>query len=196
MAIRKIAQLGNPVLRRRAEEVPPAEIGSPRIQTLIDDMIETMRDADGAGIAAPQVHESLRIAVIEVNGNPRYPDFPGIPLTVLVNPVVEPLVSSRGGELAAQDAIALFEGCLSVNGIRGRVTRPRKVRVRAMDRQGKSLDFVWEGVPAAVVQHETDHLDGVLFVDRADTKTLAFIKEFERYMVAAGDDADGADLVD
>lgn len=194
MPIRKIAQLGHPVLRRRAEEVPVAEIGSPRIQTLIEDMIETMRDADGAGIAAPQVHESLRISVIEVNGNPRYPDFPGIPLTILVNPVLEPLVSSPQGSLADEDAIVMYEGCLSVTGIRGRVRRPRKVRVRALDRKGAPLDFVWEGVPAAVVQHETDHLDGIVFVDRADPRTLTFLKEYERWVVRERRIEDGADI--
>jgi peptide deformylase len=194
MAIRKIAQLGHPVLRRRAEEVPVAEISSPRIQTLIDDMIETMRDANGAGIAAPQVHESLRVSVIEVSENPRYPDFPGIPLTVLINPVLEPLPAKPAAELAPEEAIVLYEGCLSVRGIRGRVKRPRRVRVRALDRSGKPLDFVWEGVPAAVVQHETDHLDGVLFVDRADPKTLAFMEEYERYVVRERRIEDGTDI--
>ena len=159
MAIRKIAQMGHPVLRRRAEEVPPNEIGSARIQSLIEDMVETMRDADGAGIAAPQIHESLRVAVIEVNHNPRYPDFPGIPLTILVNPVLEPQIKRGPDGLADEDAITMYEGCLSVTGFRGRVRRPRRVRVRALDPKGQPLDFVWEGVPAAVVQHETDHLD-------------------------------------
>lgn len=185
MAIRKIAQMGHPVLRRRAEEVPPAALSTVRVQQLIDDMIETMRDADGAGIAAPQVHESLRISVIEVAGNPRYPDFPGIPLVVLVNPMIDPLVGSPIDALSDEDAIEMFEGCLSVHGIRGRVKRPRKVRVRALDRTGKALDEVWEGVPAAVVQHETDHLDGILFVDRADPRTLSFMPEYERYVVRA-----------
>ncbi len=194
MAIRKIAQLGNPVLRRRAEEVPPDEIASARIRRLIEDMIETMRDADGAGIAAPQVHEPLRIAVIEVKQNPRYPEFPTIPLTVLVNPVLEPLVGSPLDALAPKDAIVMFEGCLSVTGIRGRVKRPRRVRVRALDREARPLDFVWEGVPAAVVQHETDHLNGILFVDRADPKTLAFLREFERYVPSAERIVDGAEL--
>lgn len=129
MAIRKIAQMGHPVLRRRAEEVPPVEIPSPRVQALIDDMIETMRDADGAGIAAPQVHESVRICVIEVGDNPRYPDFPEVPLLILVNPVIRALS-------APEETITLMEGCLSVAGIRGRVTRPRKVHVTALDRNG------------------------------------------------------------
>jgi peptide deformylase len=191
VALRKIAQLGHPLLRRRAEEVPPAEIASAEIQRLIDDMIETMRDANGAGLAAPQVHESLRVSVIEVSHNPRYPDFPGIPLVTLVNPVVEPLVRVPPAE---GEAITMYEGCLSVKGIRGRVRRPRKVRVRAFDRAGRPLDFVWEGVPAAVVQHETDHLDGVLFVDRADPRTLTFGDEYERWVPRAERILDGAEI--
>lgn len=182
------------MLRRRAEEVPPAEIASARIQALIEDMIVTMRDADGAGIAAPQVNESLRIAVIEVLKNPRYPDFPGIPFTVLVNPLVEPLVSTS--PLDDRDAIVMYEGCLSVSGIRGRVRRPRKVRVRALDREGRPLEFVWEGVPAAVVQHETDHLDGVLFVDRADPRSLAFLREYDRFVPREERMVDGVELAE
>lgn len=177
MAIRKIAQLGEPVLRQRAAEVRPEELAAARLQTLIDDMIETMHDADGAGLAAPQVYESVRIAVIEVKDNPRYPGVGPIPLTVLVNPVL------RTAPLAGDDsAIEMFEGCLSVAGVRGRVRRPRRVEVTALDRHGKPLSFTWEGFNAAVVQHETDHLDGVLFVDRADTKSLTFLREFERHV--------------
>lgn len=182
MAIRKIAQLGNPVLRRRAEQVPPAELGSTKIQDLIDDMIDTMRDASGAGIAAPQVEESLRIAVIEVKDNPRYPTFPPIPLTILVNPVIEPLLVGPADPLRDDEAITLFEGCLSVTGVRGRVRRPRKVRVRALDRVGRAFEAVCVGVPAAVFQHELDHLDGVLFVDRADPRSLTFLAEYERFV--------------
>jgi peptide deformylase len=160
--------------------VPLAELSEPRLQTLIDDMIETMRDADGAGLAAPQVYEPIRLAVIEVNQNPRYPTLPPIPLTVLVNPVVTSEVAP--GELAPSDAVEMFEGCLSVPGVRGRVVRPRRVRVTAHDRQGHPLDFTWEGVRAAIVQHELDHLDGVLFVDRADPRSLTFLREYERYV--------------
>ncbi|HMJ15350.1 MAG TPA: peptide deformylase [Polyangiaceae bacterium] len=180
MAIRKIAQLGEPVLRRPAEPVPLEAIRSERVQSLIEDMVETMRDADGAGIAAPQVYESLSLCVIEVNANPRYPAFPRIPLLVLVNPIVE---IAAGG--VAPGTLSMYEGCLSVTGIRGRVTRPRRVRVRALDRNGNPLDFEWEGIPAAVVQHETDHLNGVLFVDRADPKTLTFLREYERHVPIA-----------
>jgi len=184
VAIRKIAQMGEPVLRRKADPIDPKEIDSPFIQTLIEDMIETMHDADGAGLAAPQVYESLQLCVIEVDENPRYPQFEPIPLTVLINPIVTPLVGD-GAELSAEDSFQMYEGCLSVPGMRGQVLRPRKVRVQALDRAGKPLDFVWESFRAVVVQHETDHLLGTLYVDRADPKTLTFLREYERFVPPA-----------
>ena len=180
VAIRKIAQMGEPVLRRVARPLSVEELKSPAIQTLIDDMIDTMHDADGAGLAAPQVYESVQLCVIEISKNPRYPDALDIPLTILVNPVVTP--TTRLDALAPEDSIAMFEGCLSVTGLRGRVVRPRRVRVQALDRSGAQLDFEWEGVRASVVQHETDHLNGVLYVDHADSKTLTFLREYERYV--------------
>jgi peptide deformylase len=182
VAIRKIAQMGEPVLRRVARPLSVEELKGPVIQTLIDDMIDTMHDADGAGLAAPQVYESVQVCVIEISTNPRYPDALDIPLTVLVNPVITPLVESPLDQLAERDSIAMFEGCLSVAGLRGQVVRPRRVRVQALDRHGAALDFVWEGVRASVVQHETDHLKGVLYVDRADSKSLSFLREYERYV--------------
>jgi peptide deformylase len=182
VAIRKIAQMGEPVLRRVARPLSVEELKSPVIQTLIDDMIDTMHDADGAGLAAPQVYESVQLCVIEISANPRYPDALDIPLTVLVNPVITPQVESPLDDLADGDRIAMFEGCLSVAGLRGQVVRPRRVRVQALDRHGAALDFVWEGVRASVVQHETDHLKGVLYVDRADSKSLSFLREYERYV--------------
>lgn len=182
MAIRKIAQLGEPVLRRRARELAPDELASSSVQALIEDMIVTMRDADGAGLAAPQVYESVALVVIEVRGNPRYPGVATIPLTVLVNPKLTPLVDSPLDSLADRDSILVYEGCLSVTGLRGRVRRPRKVRVQALDRQGQPLDEVWEGFPAAVVQHETDHLLGTLFIDRAEGASLTFLREYERHV--------------
>ena len=182
VAIRKIAQMGEPVLRRVARPLSVEELKSPAIQTLIDDMIDTMHDADGVGLAAPQVYESIQVCVIEISKNPRYPDALDIPLTVLVNPVITPQVESPVDALAEADSIAMFEGCLSVTGLRGQVVRPRRVRVQALDRHGKSLDFVWEGVRASVVQHETDHLRGVLYVDLADSKSLSFLREYERYV--------------
>ena len=184
MTIRKIAQMGEPVLRRRADLVDPKEIASPFIQTLIEDMIETMHDADGAGLAAPQVYESLQLCVIEVDQNPRYPQFEPIPLTVLINPIITPLVDVARGELRVEDSFQMYEGCLSVPGMRGQVVRPRKVRVQALDRSGNALDFVWESFRAVVVQHETDHLLGTLYVDRADPKTLTFTREYDRFVPA------------
>lgn len=181
VAIRKIAQMGEPVLRRTADPVDPSQIGSSFIQSLIDDMVETMHDADGAGLAAPQVYESLQLCVIEVDQNPRYPQFEAIPLTVLINPIVTPLVG-QGGVLAVEDSFQMYEGCLSVPGMRGKVTRARKVRVQALDRRGSPLDFVWESFRAVVVQHETDHLLGTLYVDRAEPKTLTFMREYERHV--------------
>jgi peptide deformylase len=192
MAIRKIAQMGEPVLRQVTRELTPDEIGSPHVQTLIDDMIETMHDADGAGIAAPQVYESLRLCVMELRGNPRYPNLPPLSLTVLVNPVVEPLVPNPLSPSPDQ-CVTMYEGCLSVQGIRGRVSRPRKVRVRGLDRWGAPLDFVLEGPLASVVQHETDHLHGVLFVDRADPRTLTFLREYDRHVPLAERIKDGAE---
>src|SRR5688572_18072735 len=160
VAIRKIAQMGEPVLRRVARALSVEELKSSAIQALIDDMIDTMHDADGAGLAAPQVYESVQLCVIEISKNPRYPDAMDIPLTVLVNPVVTPAVDSPADDLAPEDSIVMFEGCLSVTGLRGQVVRPRRVRVQALDRHGAPLDFAWQGVKASAVQHATDHLMG------------------------------------
>lgn len=182
MAILEIAQLGEPVLRVPARPLDPAEIGSASVRALIADMVETMRDAHGAGLAAPQVYESLQLCVIELADNPRYPNLEPIPLTTLINPVLTPLVASVGGELPDREAMFVYEGCLSVPGLRGRVRRPRKVRVQALGPAGEALDFVWEGFRAAVVQHEVDHLHATLFVDRALPGTLTFLREFERHV--------------
>ncbi len=192
MALRRIAQLGEPVLRQRARELTLEELRSAAVERLIEDMIDTMRDADGAGLAAPQVYESVQLAVIEVRQNPRYPGVEPIPLTVLVNPVLTPAVPSLPGELADADSFSTYEGCLSVPGIRGRVRRPRRVHVRALDRAGAPLEFTWEGFRAVVVQHETDHLWGTLFVDRADPHTLTFLREYERHVPVAVRMVDGA----
>ena len=173
MAIRKVAVMGNPVLRQLSETVSPGEVGTQRIQRLIDDLIETAHEYDGAGIASPQVYEPLRVCLIEIRDNPRYPHFPNVPLTILVNPVVTVL---------DQATLPKYEGCLSVPGVRGLVHRPRKIRVDALDRNGEALSFEARDLFAATVQHELDHLDGKLFVDSViDPKTLTFIPEYERY---------------
>jgi peptide deformylase len=191
MAIRKIAQLGEPVLRRIARELRPDELALPSTRRLIEDLVETMRDADGAGLAAPQIYESVQLVVIEVRENPRYPGAERIPLTVLANPKLTPLVGTAGAALRDEDAIALYEGCLSVSGVRGRVRRPRHVRVEALNEQGEPVAFEWQGFRAAVVQHETDHLFGTLFVDRVDTRSLTFLREYERHVPPAERLVDG-----
>jgi peptide deformylase len=173
MALRKIATIGHPVLRERARELTHDDLESARTQQLVDDMIETMRDASGAGIAANQVYEPIRICVIEVDKNPRYPYKPDWPLTVLVNPRVE----ARTGETFLN-----FEGCLSVPNLRGQVPRSTVVRVRAWDRRGQELDFEVRGLTAGTFQHEVDHVDGTLFVDRViDTRTLCTWAEYDRF---------------
>lgn len=190
MAILRIAQMGEPVLREPTRDLTPDELGSADVQRLVDDMIETMHDADGAGLAAPQVYRSLRLCVMELDMNPRYPDVPALPLTVLVNPVVTPLVPDPARP-ADRDSVWMYEGCLSVAGIRGRVRRPRKVRVTGVGRHGEPVDLTLEGPLASVVQHETDHLHGVLFIDRADRASLTFLREYDRYVPLAERIRDG-----
>jgi peptide deformylase len=173
VARREIVTLVDPVLRERAREVTAEELAAPATQRLIDDMIETMRAASGAGLAANQVGELLRVAVIEVDGrNPRYPYKPPIALTVIVNPVIEPLDGER---------FDVNEGCLSVPDVRGVVPRHVNVRVRYLDRHGAPHDEVRRGLTAGTFQHELDHLDGRLFLDRVeDLTTLTTWEEFER----------------
>jgi peptide deformylase len=177
VAIRKIASIGHPILRRRAHDLTPDELVSVDVQRLIDDLIDTMHDADGAGLAAPQVYEPLRIAVIEVDHNPRYPYKPSIPLTVVVNPIITPI---------DDEMFVNNEGCLSVPNLRGAVARHVRVAVQYLDRHGESHDEVKVGLTAATFQHECDHLDGVLFVDRVtDPTTLSTWEQFERHGRAA-----------
>jgi peptide deformylase len=173
MSILKVARMGHPVLRTKTQPVPPAEITSPRIQRLIDDMFETMADHDGAGLAAPQVHVSRRIAIYGVRANPRYPEAEEIPPTVLINPAITALTTDEEED---------WEGCLSVPDVRGKVPRYTRVRVEAYGRDGRRLRFIAEGFHARVVQHECDHLDGVVYLDRMRSmQTLTFLPEFHRY---------------
>jgi peptide deformylase len=173
VSVLPIATVGDPVLRERAREVNPDELGSPEVQRLIDDMIETMRAANGAGLAANQVSDLHRIAVVEVRpGNPRYPYKPPIPLTVMVNPEVEPV---------AGEALQINEGCLSVPGLRGAVERAAAVRVRYLDRDGNPHEEERRGLTAGTFQHEFDHLNGVLFLDRVrDPTTFTTWEQFDR----------------
>jgi peptide deformylase len=176
VSVRDIVTVGDPVLRTRAREVRPDELRSQPVQRLIDDLIETRRAANGAGLAANQVGETLRIAVAEVTGtNPRYPYKPQIPLTVMVNPTIEP---------ARDEMIEINEGCLSVPDLRGYLRRHAGVRIRYLDREGNEHDETRRGLTAGTFQHEVDHLDGVLFVDRADPRTLATWDQYERHQRA------------
>lgn len=182
MAILKVARLGHPVLREVAAPVSPEAILSPQVQHFIDDLIETMVEYDGAGLAAPQVHVSQQIVVFEVEGNPRYPDAPKIPLTVLINPKITPTTKNTEED---------WEGCLSLPDLRGRVPRYTEVRVEAYDRTGKKLNYVARDFEARVIQHECDHLLGKVFLDRMRSmESLSFLREFLRYNADEGGDVD------
>ena len=163
--------MGNPILRGVTRQLDPSEIVTPTIQRLIDDMFDTMREYQGIGLAAPQVHEGLRLFVAGI-------DDPEINLSpvVMVNPEIEPV-----GNVVAED----WEGCLSIPDLRGRVSRTIEIRVRALDRHGRQLSMTASGFPARVIQHETDHLDGVLFLDRMTSlESLTYLAEYARYWEA------------
>jgi peptide deformylase len=175
MAILKVARMGHPVLRARARALDPSEVRSPAIQRLIDDMFETMREYQGVGLAAPQVHERLRLFVAGFAGGPDEEDEEQerVPRMALINPEITPVGS---------EVVEDWEGCLSIPDIRGRVPRARQIVVRALDRQGKPIELRASGFTARVIQHETDHLDGVLFFDRMKSfESLTFLDEFGRY---------------
>ena len=172
MAIRKVSQMGHPVLRQRATEIPPDQMQSPQMQRLIDDMIETMIDYEGIGLAAPQVFEPMRLIVLgHPDADPE--DEAAIPLTVLFNPQFTSLSPER---------LDAWEGCLSIPQLRGVVLRSAAVEVRGYDREGRAVELEAEELFARVLQHEIDHLDGVLFLDRMDDlQTLTFAEEYQRY---------------
>ncbi|MBK7830251.1 peptide deformylase [Nannocystis sp.] len=172
MAILKVAQIGHPILRQKARPVTRDELHTHAFQSFIDSMIETMHDANGAGLAANQVHEAVQVCVMEVSDNPRYPYKPKIPLTILVNPVLTPLSETK---------FENYEGCLSVPDLRGVVRRHVELRVQAWDRHGNPIDAEVRGITAGTYQHECDHLAGALFIDRVeDPRTLCTWKEFAR----------------
>ncbi len=177
MGVREILTVGHPLLRERAREVSLDELRTSDVQRMIDDLIDTMRHANGAGIAAPQIGVPLRITTIEVHDNPRYPYKPRIPLTVVVNPIIDVL---------DDEVVDINEGCLSVPNMRGMVSRYVNIRVRWVDRDGNEHDEIKRGLTAGTFQHECDHLDGKLFLDRVtDSTTFTTWEQFERFHRAA-----------
>ena len=174
MALLKIARLGHPVLRQRALPVAADELASPSFQQLIDNMIETMRDGDGVGLAATQVHALKRVFLVEVKApHPRYPNQPDVPLTVVVNPEIR-----EHSEELEED----WEGCLSIPDLRGRVPRWRSLTIAGLDRTGREISLDATQFFARVIQHELDHLDGIVFLDRMhDFSTLSHLREYQVY---------------
>jgi peptide deformylase len=167
MAVRTVLRMGHPLLQRVA--APVTRFGTAELRRLVSDMDDTMRALSGAGIAAPQIGISLRVVIFEVTHNPRYPQAEPVPYTVLVNPVLDPLGDERD---------EAWEGCLSVPGLRGRVSRHTHLRYRGFDLDGRPLDRTVTGFHARVVQHEVDHLDGILYPQRvADMRSFGFEDE-------------------
>ena len=169
MSILKVARMGHPVLRERGRPLETSELLSPAVQALIDDMIETMHEYSGVGLAAPQVHQSLRFFVALLEEEPDA----STDATVVVNPEIVPnTVTKEEG----------WEGCLSIPDIRGLVPRWTGITVRALDRAGRAVELRLHDFPARVVQHEIDHLDGVLFFDRmTSTESLTYLDEYSRF---------------
>ena len=168
-----IVNVGNPILRQVATEVRIENIRSNEVQTFIDNLIETMRFARGAGLAATQVSVPWRIFVTEVKDNPRYPYKPDIPLTVLINPQIEYLTEDRFDN---------YEGCLSVPNLRGVVERCPEIKIKGFNRAGEPVEILSKGITAGTFQHEHEHLDGILFLDKVkDTRSLCTWDEFKKH---------------
>lgn len=173
MAILKVAHMGHPVLRAKARPLEASEIRSAGVQQLIDDMFETMAEYQGVGLAAPQVHKSVRLFVAGFPEPEDDEEEPDIPQMALINPEIT---------IVGRESTEDWEGCLSIPDIRGRVPRSRQIVVRAYDRAGKRIEIKASNFTARVMQHETDHLDGVLFFDRMESfESLTFLEEFGRY---------------
>lgn len=185
MAILKVARMGHPILRRIAQNVDPADIQTAAFQQFIQDMVETMKEYDGIGLAAPQVHRSIRLAIIDVPEENRYKQKKLSGLMIFINPEIEALTTEVG---------TYWEGCLSVPGLRGFVARPDKIKVKWLNERGQKQEQVVEGFMATVLQHEFDHLDGKLYIDRlVDSTKLSFEQEFDKYWLPNAEDAEIAD---
>ena len=173
MAVLKVIKAGHPTLRKVSKYIFKKEYKSLQFQEFIDDLVETMRAENGAGIAAPQVNIKRRVFVMEVKDNPRYPNKESFPLLIAINPEIEPIGTKK---------VKSWEGCLSIPGLRGRLKRYKKIKLKALDRHGKPYEKVLKGFAAVVAQHELDHLNGTLFIDRMKSmKTFSFREEYEEY---------------
>jgi peptide deformylase len=174
VAVREVVLIGDPILRQVARSLTPQDVGSPGIRALVEDMVDTMHALGGVGIAAPQVGESLQLAIVEVtDDSTRYPNTTAFGLTVIVNPCITVLDEAEQ---------AFWEGCLSIPDLRGVVHRPRKVRVDYTDLDSQPQCVVAEDFLATVFQHELDHLQGALFVDKVrDPTTLSTVRNYQRY---------------
>ncbi|MCS7205803.1 MAG: peptide deformylase [Leptospiraceae bacterium] len=178
MSVRNILRIGNPILRMRSEEVPISEICSKEIKDLVKDMFDSMKAAQGIGLAAPQIGVLKRVVIVGYENSERYPEIKfdrvdgEYKFRVLINPVIEPLTD---------EVMGFWEGCLSVPGMRGYVERPKKIRLQFYDLEEVYHDEIIEGFEAIVVQHECDHLDGILYVDRLkDTKLFGYDEELDK----------------
>ena len=179
MAILKVARMGHPVLRQKCEAIDPEKITGPEVQRLIRDLFETMAEYNGVGLAAPQVHMPVRLCIaggeVDDDGRNNY--------RILINPEIT--------VLDEDDRLGMYEGCLSLPGLRGWVERPASIKVTAWNEKGEKIDFALEGFPAVVIQHECDHLDGILYVDRIEDLTkFAFEDEAERFFEMADEDTE------
>jgi len=175
MAIRNVASMGNPILRKVASTIPVEAITSLEVQSLLKDLVDTMFEYDGRGLAAPQIHESLQAVVMVWDFDPDVKPT----LVFLINPEITPLT---------EETSEYWEGCLSVPGLRGLVKRPNKIQVRAYNEEGKKVGFTAEGFAATVIQHECDHLQGKLYVDHlTDMTKFSFNKEYARYHTNEGE---------
>jgi peptide deformylase len=172
--IKEICRMGNPILRKKTAQVPMNLLLSDEFGLLVMDLQNSMKHYGGIGIAAPQIGLDYQIAVIELNQFNRYGEEIHLPFTVFVNPHIEYLTDETQG---------FWEGCLSVPGLRGFVERPKKIKVSYLDRKGTKQELIAEGFLATVIQHELDHLNGVLYVDRIkDSKLLSYQEEFEQFI--------------
>jgi peptide deformylase len=174
--VRAICRMGNPILRKKAEEVSKDYLLTDSFDQLLNDLKDSMKHYGGIGIAAPQIGVDLQVAIIELNGLNRYGQEVNLPLTAFVNPKITHLTEEHQG---------FWEGCLSVPGLRGFVERPSKIRVNFLNHKGEEKEVIAEGFLATVLQHELDHLQGVLYIDRIkDPKLLSYQEEYDHFIVS------------